>query len=213
MKDIKSIPIFSKLDDKNIEALKQISHFKSYKSDEIVFYEGDLPKYLYILIHGVLRLYKTDNKGQEFYIHQFTPIAIIGELANFENIPFPASARFITKGIILKVEFQKLKEDFFCNPQVNMEIIRSLTNKIKILSRVIHKEMILTSEAKVARFIVHHKDLFATLKNTQIASVLNIAPETLSRILTKFKKLNLISINKYHNVTILDEAILTSLFE
>ncbi len=213
MRDIRSIPIFSKLSDDHIEKLKKISHFKSYNSNEIVFYEGDEPKYLYILIHGVLRLYKTNNKGQEFYIHQFTPISIIGELANFGNLNFPASARFITKGIMFKVDFKKLEEDFFCNPQVSMEIIKSLVNKIKILSRVIHKEMILTSEAKVARFIMHHKDLFATLKNTQIASILNITPETLSRILTKFKKSNIISINKYHNVTILDEKILSSLFE
>ncbi len=213
MNRIKDISIFSNLSDKNVKALEQIAYFRSYNTDEIVFYEGDGPKFLYVLMKGVLRLYKTDSKGQEFYIHQFTPISIVGELATFNNINHPASARFITKGEILKIEYQKLEKDFFSNSEISMEIIKSLAGKVKILANVIHKNMILTSDAKVARFIMHHKDLFLTLKNTEIASILNIAPETLSRILTRFKKCNLISIDKSHIVIVKDEAILTSLFE
>lgn len=213
MDKIKDIPLFSKLSDKNLKALERISQFKNYNSDEIVFYEGDDPGTLYILTEGVLRLYKTDAKGNELYIHQFVPTGMVGELACFENINYPATARFITKGQILKIDYKRLEKDFFQNPEVCMEIIKSLTKKVKILSNVIHKEMILTSEAKVAKIIVEHGELFETLKNTQIASILNITPETLSRILTRFKKSNLISVEKNHHIQVMDSIKLTSLFE
>lgn len=213
MDRIKDIPLFSKLSDKNLKALEKISHFKNYNSDEIVFYEGDDPGALYILTDGVLRLYKTDAKGNELYIHQFTPTEMVGELACFENINYPATARFITKGQILKIDFKRLEKDFFQNPEVCMEIIKSLTKKVKILSNVLHKEMILTSEAKVAKIIVEHGELFETHKNTQIASILNITPETLSRILTRFKKANLISVEKNHHINIIDTVKLTTIFE
>ncbi|HIP58907.1 MAG TPA: Crp/Fnr family transcriptional regulator [Campylobacterales bacterium] len=213
MDRIKDIPLFSKLSDKNLQNLENISHFKNYNADEIVFYEGDHPGTLYILTEGVLRLYKTDAKGNELYIHQFTPTGMVGELACFENINYPATARFITKGQILKIDFKRLEKDFFQNPEVCMEIIKSLTKKVKILSNVIHKEMILTSEAKVAKIIVEHRDLFETHKNTQIASILNVTPETLSRILTRFKKANLISIEKHHHINIIDIQKLTIFFE
>jgi CRP/FNR family transcriptional regulator len=210
---IKEIPIFSKMSDENIKELKKISYFKSYSANEIVFYEGDDPGTLYILTEGVLRLYKTDAKGNEIYIHQFVPTGLIGELACFENMNYPATARFITNGQILKIDYQKLEKDFFQNPDVCMEIIKSLTKKVKILSNVIHKEMILTSEAKVAKFIVEHSKLFDSLKNTQIASILNITPETLSRILTKLKKGNLISVEKNHKIIIKDISVLSSMFK
>ncbi len=213
MDRIKDIPIFSKLSDKNLKALEKISHFKNYNSDEIVFYEGDDPGTLYILTEGVLRLYKTDAKGNELYIHQFTPTGMVGELACFENINYPATARFVTKGQILKIDYKRLEKDFFQNPEVCMEIIKSLTKKVKILSNVIHTEMILTSEAKVAKIIVEHGELFETHRNTQIASILNITPETLSRILTRFKKSDLISVEKNHKIKILNTVKLTTIFE
>ncbi len=210
---VKDIPLFSKLSDQNIKALEDISQFKSYSIDEIVFYEGDAPGTLYVLTNGVLRLYKTDPKGNEVYIHQFTPIGLVGELACFENMHYPATARFTTSGQVLKIDFKKLEKDFFQNPHISMEIIKSLTRKIKILSNVIHKEVILTSEAKVAKFIVENGELFETLKNTQIASILNITPETLSRILTRLKKSELIKIEKNHHINILDLTKMTSIFE
>ena len=213
MDRVKDIPLFSKLSGKNLKNLEQISHFKNYNSNEVVFYEGDDPGTLYILTEGVLRLYKTDAKGNELYIHQFTPTGMVGELACFENINYPATARFITKGQILKIDFKRLEKDFFQNPEVCMEIIKSLTKKVKILSNVIHKEMILTSEARVAKIIVEHGELFETHKNTQIASILNITPETLSRTLTRFKKVELISVEKNHHINILDTIKLTALFE
>lgn len=213
MNKIKDIPMFSNLSENNLNALAKISHFKNYSADEIVFYEGDDPGTLYILTEGILRLYKTDAKGNEIYIHQFIRTGLVGELACFENMNYPATARFITKGQILKVDYQSLEKDFFQNPEVCMEIIKSLTKKVKILSNVIHKEMILTSEAKVAKIIIEHSELFEQLKNTQIASILNITPETLSRILTRFKKAELISMGKNHKVKILNSIKLTTIFE
>jgi len=213
MNRVKDIPLFSKMNDENLKDLEKISTFKDYNADEIVFYEGDKPGTLYILTEGVLRLYKTDPKGNELYIHQFTPIGLVGELACFENVNYPATARFITRGQLLKIDYRRLEEDFFQNPEVCMEIIKSLTKKVKILSNVIHKEMILTSEAKVAKIIIEHGELFETLKNTQIASILNITPETLSRILTRFKKTDLISVEKNHHINIKDPVKLTSIFE
>jgi CRP/FNR family transcriptional regulator len=213
MDRINDIPLFSKLSEESIKKLEKISTFKKYNGGEILFYEGDDPGTLYILVDGVLRLYKTDPKGNEIYIHQFVPIGLVGELACFENMKYPATARFITKGQVLKIDFKRLESDFFTDPQISMEIIKSLTKKIKILSNVIHKEMILTSEAKVARLIIIHGDMFETMKNTQIASMANMTPETLSRILSKFKKAGYIRIDENHHIEVIEELILRAMFE
>jgi len=212
MDRIKNIPLFSKLSNENIRKLEAISYFKRYNAGEIVFYEGEKPGILHVLVEGVLRLYKTDSKGHEIFIHQFTPNALVGELANFENMRFPASARFITNGEVLKIDFKKLEKDFFKNPDICMEIIKSLTKKVKILSQVIHHEMVLTSEAKIAKFLYEHPNIFKTVKNNQVAAILIVSPETLSRTLTKFKKKSYINIDKEYNIKILDVQAITALF-
>ncbi len=209
---LKDVPFFSSLSEESFRKMEQISYFKNFEAGELVFYEGDDPDKLHILMDGILRLYKTDPKGHEIYIHQFIPVSFVGELANFENIPFPATAKFMTSGTMLKIDYRKLEGMLFENPDVSMEIIKSLTQKVKILSEVIHHEMILTSEAKVAKLIFEHRELFEQLKNNQIASILNVSPETLSRTLAKLKKQGIITVSSRHHITIVDEAALQALF-
>lgn len=212
MENIKQIPLFSKLTDKEIEELKEMSSMKSYAKNEILFFEGEEPKYLHILLQGTLKLYKTNYKGTQIFLHDFKPINLVAELANFENIPYPATAQFTNDGKIMKIDYKKLEEKFFKNPNVSANIIKSLASKLKIMSEVVTNEVVLSAEAKVAKFLCENEELFNELKNTQIAAFLNITPETISRVLSKFKNDMFININDTHQVTILEKEALELLY-
>ncbi|WP_041957038.1 Crp/Fnr family transcriptional regulator [Sulfurospirillum arsenophilum] len=201
---IRSISIFSHLNDEQLEKLKKISVIKKYKAKEILFYEGDAPTYLYVLLQGTLRVYKTNHKGQQIFLHQFYPGGLVAELANFENIPYPATAEFMSDSEVLRIDYKALEHDFFKNPDISFEIIKSLIAKHKILIDVIQKEVILTADAKVAKFILENGELFKTLKNTQVASILNLTPETLSRTLSKFKSSNMIELDEKHHIQVIN---------
>lgn len=205
MERIRSISCFSKLSDEQVEKLKKISVIKKYKAKEILFYEGDEPTYLYVLLQGTLKVYKTNHKGQQIFLHQFYPGGLVAELANFENIPYPATAEFMSDSEVLRIDYKALEKDFFKNPDISFEIIKSLIAKHKILIDVIQKEVILTADAKVAKFILENAELFKALKNTQVASILNLTPETLSRTLSKFKSSGLIELDENHHIRILDK--------
>ncbi len=205
MNRIRNISCFSKLSDEQLEKLKKISVIKKYKAKEILFYEGDAPTYLYVLLQGTLKVYKTNHKGQQIFLHQFYPGGLVAELANFENIPYPATAEFMSDSEVLRIDYKALEKDFFKNPDISFEIIKSLIAKHKILIDVIQKEVILTADAKVAKFILENAELFKALKNTQVASILNLTPETLSRTLSKFKSSGLIELDENHHIRILDK--------
>ena len=87
-----------------------------------------------------------------------------------------------------------------------------MSQKLRITSNLLHQELVLNAEAKVAKFIVMHEDLFNSLRHTKIASILNITPETLSRILNKFKSSNLIKLDEKNQLTLKDEAQLSEMF-
>jgi CRP/FNR family transcriptional regulator len=89
------------------------------------------------------------------------------------------------------------------NPEFSLALLKSMTNKVMMLSSLVHKETILSSEAKVADLILNETDIFNRVKNNEIASILNITPETLSRILGRLKKGNIIAIEN-HIVKILN---------
>jgi CRP/FNR family transcriptional regulator len=87
-----------------------------------------------------------------------------------------------------------------------------LTGKVLLLSSLVHKETILSSEAKIADLMIKKRSVFNRLKNNEIASMLNLTPETFSRILTKFKKEHIIAIDN-HQLKILNEDALYMIVE
>ncbi len=185
--NLKDIYIFKNLSDENIQRLERFSYEKSFQKGDLLFYEGEEPKNLYILTEGIVRVYKTDLKGHEITLHHFYPVSMIAELANFEKVNYPATAEFETDGKVIAVDFNMLEKEILKNPQLTYEIMKSLLYKIKILDNVIVQNLMMDAVSRVAKFIYEHEDLFTTLKHNKIASVLNITPETLSRVLKKFR--------------------------
>lgn len=193
---LREIPIFKDLSDEELDKIENISIIKHYKKGEIFFLEGEKPLFLSILLDGKLKIYKTSPKGKEIFIHEILPINFVAELANFENITYPASSSFSEDSTILKIDYLKFEEMFLKKSQVAFALLKSFSNKIKAMNKVIMKEIIWDSEGKVANFICENFEVFQTLKYSNIAKILNISAETFSRIITKFKKLDLLKIDE-----------------
>ena len=92
-----------------------------------------------------------------------------------------------------------------------MQVISSLTKKMKFLDTVIQQNLLLSSQAKIANFIYENEDVFVAQKQHQIASMLFITPETLSRNLKKFKEYGILENNK-NKFTIIDREKLKEFF-
>jgi len=211
MYKLEEIPIFSALGEKYIKELQDIIHIKRFTKESIVFYEGDQSDYLHILMEGSVKLYKTSPKGSQVQINRFSAPGLIAEFAVFEKEPFPATCEFVTDGAIGLLHFDKLYE-YLNQPEFSLELLKSLTGKVSLLSALVHKETILSSEAKVADLMLKKVTIFNRLKNNEIASILNLTPETFSRILTKMKKEGIIKIES-HKLHILDQDALMAIIE
>jgi CRP/FNR family transcriptional regulator len=199
---IEEIPMFANLDKKFHKELYDSIYLRHFTKNSILFYEGDSSDYLHILLDGQVRLYKTSPKDTMVQLHRLNTPAIIGEYACLERAPFPATCEFISeKGTIGLLHIDKVME-YLKDPIFSLSLLKSMTNKVMILSSLVHKETILSSEAKVADLLLNEKKIFNKVKNNEIASILNITPETLSRILSKFKKNNIISSNKNNLIEI-----------
>lgn len=193
---LKNTVLFQNVDEDTIKNIESFTTHHKVSKDNIVFYEGDEPKYLYLLVKGVIKLYKTSSSHKEIVLKYFHENELIGEVANFENIPYPATAKAYSDVEFLKVDFEKLKEVIFLNPSLAFNIQTSLIKKIKNLENIISTNLVLDSKERVAKYIYNHCDDFFETKNIEIAEVLGVSPETLSRILKFFKDNGIINIKK-----------------
>ncbi|MDP2893238.1 MAG: Crp/Fnr family transcriptional regulator [Sulfurimonas sp.] len=197
---IKSIVLFQNIDDETIKKIETFTTEHKVSKDNIVFYEGDEPKFLYLLVKGVIKLYKTSSSHKEVVLKYFHGNELIGEVANFEGIAYPATAKAYSDVEVLKIDFEKLKEIIFSNPNMAFNIQTSLIKKIKNLENIISTNLVLDSKERVAKYIYDHTDDFFETKNIEIAEILGVSPETLSRILKFFKDNEIINVkNRYIN--------------
>jgi CRP/FNR family transcriptional regulator len=183
---------FKSIGGENIEKLSNISIIKQIKKDDIIFYQGDNSYYLHHLIEGVVNIYKSNPNGGEIFLHQIRGSSLIAEAANFEDIPYPATAIAYTDVIMLKIDYKKFYTDFLRNPDISFAIIKSLSTKIRYISSFID-EFTIDAKTKILNFIDDNNNIINSLKHYEIAQILNITPETLSRTLVKLKKDGLLS--------------------
>jgi CRP/FNR family transcriptional regulator len=210
--DLKEVQLFSKLSEAHIQEIKANALIRNYAKESIVFYEGDKGEYLYVVLEGTVKLYKTTPKGSQIQINRFDAPAVVGEYACFEKMPFPATCEFITDGKMAMIPYEFVYKHLD-DKEFSIEIIKSLTSKIMVLSALIHKETIFSSEAKVAKMLLENPEIFSKLKYNEIASILNLTPETLSRIFKKMKKEKIIEVSRNHQITILDPKQLEKVIE
>ncbi|CAA6824158.1 MAG: Unknown protein [uncultured Sulfurovum sp.] len=190
---LKKLHLFKLLSEREIELLASMSVLKKLSYDNVLFYEGEEPQYFYLLLTGHLKLYKTDLKGNEIVIHYFREPAFIAEMASLESFRFPATA-IVTCGevevlLIDKVRFFNLIQT---DARFSFHLMKSMTLKIKQLEQVINRNMVYDAMTKVCSFIEENPTYFQSVKNKEIANFLNMAPETLSRILSRLRKLEII---------------------
>ena len=211
MLELKDIPLFSNLKEYDLSNLQSHMIVHKYDKDSVVFYEGDESDYVHVLLDGMVRLYKTSPKGTQVYMHRFTAPDLIAIFVTFEGMAFPATCEFTTEGVVglIPIEeiYRSLKDVNF-----SLALINALSKRMKMLAELLHKETIYSSEAKIADILKTNPLLFERFKNNEIASMLNMTPETLSRILTKLKKANIISIEQ-HVVKILDSKALEEVID
>jgi CRP/FNR family transcriptional regulator len=185
---LKDVYFFSTLDAAQQERIAAISREKSFGKGAFLFFEGETPRYLHILVKGVVKVYKTLSNGNEVVIHNFYPPTMVAEMPGLEHIPYPANAVCETEATLILIDYDRFEKEFLKDPDISFNIIRSLTKKIKHLDAALTSTVTMSAAQRCAAFIRENPGLFATLKQKKVAEILNITPETLSRTLKKFKE-------------------------
>lgn len=90
---LSTIPIFSKLDKRELAFLENVVHVRNYLPDEIVFSEGDIGSGMYLIRSGTVQVYKHDELGQEEELAVLEAGDFFGEVALTASRPRNASAR------------------------------------------------------------------------------------------------------------------------
>ena len=128
---LKQSLIFSGLNDDELVELGGLAIERSFLPGEFVFWEGDAPEWFYIVAEGRIKVLKHSSQGKEFIIAFFGPGEMFGEVAVFEDKPYPASAQVAIETTVLGIKRKDFLSFFETRPQVALRIINILGGRLR----------------------------------------------------------------------------------
>lgn len=192
--NIKSIDFFNTLDSKQMAYLESISLVRSFDKDTIIYYESDIDYSLQFLLSGIVKIYKIDKYDNEIFLYYIYPKNMISEFTSMDDTSIYcfSNAEFTQNGAILSINFKKFKEYFIDTGILASQFIKEILNKSHQLQCILNRELVFDATSKVTYMIHNDLAMFNSLKKTEIAFMLHIQPETLSRIIKKLLRNNII---------------------
>lgn len=207
------LALFRGLSSRDLELIAAQAQFKSFEKGELLFYEGDELAYWYFVVEGVLRSYKLSHDEHEISICYNESSMALSDLRFEENRYITrtfATVESQTKGVLVGVKTSALTLLFTQSPEFALRCFHAVLVSVENYQRTFFNNMVLDAMGKVAFMLSHDLAKFNRLKKQEIAALLNIQPETLSRLLGKLARKEIISTDG--EVEILDRDALKSLY-
>lgn len=200
---IQDIPIFSGLSVEELRKITKLSRLINYKKDEYVFHEGEEFKGIFIVIKGLVKIFKISPQGKEYILHLLTKPHLFGDVPLFTGGDCPASVQVMEDSTLLfipKPEFLQLLED---NSRISLKIMSGFARRLKSIS--VKAENLSLKEVinRLADYLVNEIERTGKaglpepfykipLSNPTLAAYLGTIPETISRAFKKLRDNNIV---------------------
>ncbi len=177
------------------EELRKLSEerkVKSFKRREIVFEEGDYPRYLYFVKQGQVKLFKTNDDGKEYIINICKPGDFFGYIDLIKESKYSESAAAMEDteiSLIPKEDFSKLMN---VNRDVASQMIKMLADNVTEKEEQLLNLAYNSVRRRVADAILllseKQEDGSISILRDDLARIVGTAKESVIRMLTEFKE-------------------------
>ncbi len=149
VEQLQQISIFSRLDLDRVTQLQTHARIKRYLREEIILHEGDrLPAQLFAVFSGRIEIKKTASTGKETILRSLPAGELFAVPALFNNSIAPATVVAQQNCQILTLERTALLEMIQQAPELALQIIAVLNERLQHLHQVVHG---LASERAIVR--------------------------------------------------------------
>lgn len=187
------------------------------KKNEVLFHKGDQPEGMHVVVMGQMKLALPSSQGVEKIVHMCGPGATFGEAVVFLDKPYPVSAQAMTESLVLLVSKRVLLDAMDSNAMLSRKMLASLSSRLHELLGDMETCTLRTSMQRVVCFLIQAApadetaafDVTLHSSKQNIASQMNLAPETFSRVLGHLSEKGLIKV-KGRTITVLDRQLLAN---
>ncbi len=198
--------------EEDLEAVAACGETIVYRPGDMLYAQGDEPRYCHLVVRGVAELYRTTDR--ERVILRVESGSFAGDIAVVLGVPYLSSARSVTYAEIHWFERERLLEVFAARPAVTLGWLRSAMVNLAAAHDRLDVVLGRTARQQVAGALISASDENGRVEISQsgLASLLGVGRQTINRALADLMAQGLVRTG-YRYIDILDNDGLSALFE
>lgn len=204
---LRQCAMFRRLTPEDRQRLAAVAMLRGFEKGATLFREGDEPDFLYIVVAGRVKVFKTTQRGTDVILEIFGSGDPVGAVAVYESRPYPASAVALEPTSCLLVPrpaFFSLLEAY---PTLVRGLLVGLTHRLVELTNRLTDLSGSRVEARLARFFVklsnelgqqRAESVFIplTLSRQDLADMIGATVETSIRVMTRWGRQDIVRTEK-----------------
>ncbi|MEJ2545756.1 MAG: Crp/Fnr family transcriptional regulator [Calditrichaceae bacterium] len=200
IQDLQMIPLFSELNDNQLEDISRFAVKQLYKKDNMVLIEEEVGSTMFVIINGRVKISRISDEGREVILSILVDGDFFGEMSILDGQTRSANAVTLedTELLIIRREnFLRMLHDY---PQVAINLLKELAHRLRRSDSQIKSLSLQNALGKVASTLLRIADDSGIIKHGQVeishlppqqdlANMAGTSRETISRVI---KSLNLL---------------------
>ena len=199
-----TLPLFNCLSDADRKELEKQAVEQPCRKDEFIFRQGDSAEWFHILKEGTVKCVKSSPEGREVTLKVLMPGDLFCcEASAFNGTSHPGCAQAMENAKVIKISRKALLDTIQRNPETAIQIISYLGDRLREAQDSAKAFALDSAEQRLASLLVNLATksgiaeseglrLNVRLTRQDFADMAGLTLETTSRIMSRFKKENLI---------------------
>jgi CRP/FNR family transcriptional regulator, cyclic AMP receptor protein len=185
---LKSIAYFQGLDSAGLDSLKALVKERNVQKGEHFLSEGERSDFLYFVVSGLVKVFKTSGAGKEQVLHIAPPGDSLNDVSMFDGGPTAAGMVAITPVTLYAIKKEDIVNLLRENPTMMLNVIKLLAQRIRRDSNLVEdlsSTQVLQRLAKlfIGQYGGEEKTVGLTLTQKDIAGLVGSSREMVNRSL------------------------------
>ncbi len=169
-----------------------------------LFQKGDRSDGTYILVYGLIKLGIPSSHGNDKVLELIRPSQSFGEAMMFLDEPYPFYAEAVEPSLLLRLPKNALLRLIEQSPVIARQMMVGLSYRLHGFIRDVERHSLQNATQRVIDYLLQVVErqgvleIQLELKKNLVASLLNLSPETFSRVLHQLVEEDLIRVNGSH---------------
>ncbi len=136
---LKNIPLFHDLPDRDLNDLARKVTERSYAAGEALVRKGETGDALFLIVDGAVKIVSENAQGEELVLNQCGPGETIGEMSLLDQSPRSASVVALSATRVLELDRAAFTEIINQQPELSLLLIRSISSRLRFATTYIEK--------------------------------------------------------------------------